>query len=137
MVVDHVVNAQSAIVLVENRKHLLAEPAAIAKLHRPTVILGSDFQEGGKSLRIRLPIGRQLHQDRSQKFPEPIRALEKFPDRVSWLFEPHDMRAVTAELERITEPFGGLPPPSVEGRALRKPIKSVVDLDRVELPGIV
>ena len=47
------------------------------------------------------------------------------------------MRAVAAELERVTETFGSLPPPSVEGRRLRKAIEGIVDFDRVELPGVV
>ena len=109
----------------------------IAKLDRPAVVVGSGFQEGGEPVRVRLPVRRQLHQDWSQEVPEPIRALEKFSNRVSWLFEPHDMRAITAELERITEPFGSLAPPGLEGRGLRKPIEGVVYLDRIKLPGIV
>ena len=137
MIVDHVVNAQSGAVLFENRKHFVAEPTRIAKLNGPAVVLRCGSQEGGEPVWIRFPVGRQLHQDRSQEFAEPIRSSEKSSDGVAGLFEPHDMRAVAAELERVTEPFGSLPPPCLKGFGFRKAIKGVVNLNRVKLSGIM
>jgi hypothetical protein len=106
VIVDHVVNAQSGIVAMQDCEHLFAEPAGISKLDRPAMIFGSGFQECSEPLWIRFPVGWKLHQNRSQEIPEPIGALKKPSDRVSWLFEPHDVRAIAAELERVTKPFG-------------------------------
>jgi hypothetical protein len=96
------------------------------------VVFRRDFQKAGKPFRIRLPVGRQLDQNPSQELLQPVGPLQEFSNRRVGLFEPHDMRPVAAELERIAEAFRGLAAPGLEGRGLRQVIKSVVDLDRIE-----
>src|SRR5262249_20598519 len=100
-------------------------------------ICGSGFEEGGRPLRIRFPVGRQLDEDWSQKLLQTIGTLEKFADGGSGVFKPHDVRAVAAELEPVTKFFGGLASPDIEGRGFRKMIKGIVYLNRVELPRVV
>jgi len=137
MIFDHVMDTECGPVLFENLIHLFAQPARISKLNRPAEILRCGLQERGEALGIYLPFGWQLHEYGTQKLPQPFCASEELSNGRTRLLEPHDMRAVATEFERVAKTRRRLVPPAIKDRGWRQMIKGVVDLHGVKVLGVM
>ena len=67
MIVDHVVDAQSGVVALQDREHFLTKPSGIADFECPAYRAWRRFKEVSEAVRIDIPIWRQLHQNRAEK----------------------------------------------------------------------
>ena len=79
----------------------------------------------------------ELHQDRAETSFKPGGSIEKIAYGRSAVFEPHPVGPVAIELKRVNKTRRGLGFPSIECRGRRQMVKSVVDLDGVEVLSIV
>lgn len=133
----HVVQAESDAVAMEKVEHAVVVPARVAELDNVAISPREHLQECLESLQIHRPAGRQLIQDRSEPGTEMDGTLEKSGDRLFGILELLQMGQEPAGLHRVHEPPGCLIAPPGECRGIGQLVEAVVDLNRIERPGIV
>ena len=82
-------------------------------------------------------MGRQLDQNRSEKFFQSTGHLEKSFDRGARIFQTLHVGAVAAEFQHIAKFRRSLLAPGIKRFRGRQPIEGVVDLDRVKILRVV
>ena len=134
---QQVVDAQGRAVGLQHGVDVLVQPARVAELDRPALAARRGGEEAVEPRGVGLPVRRQLDEDGAEGRAQLAGDLEEALDRFVRILEALDVAAVAAEFQGVFEALRRGLAPVPEGLRPRQVVEGVVDLDAVELAGVV
>ena len=123
--------------LPEQLAQLRREPAVVAGLDRETGPALEGADRALEAVEIDLQARRELEQDRPEPVTEDRGPLHQVVDRPLRLLEAADVAEVPTRLDREPKVVRHRVAPPLEGVGRRHPIERDVQLDRLEVLGVV
>lgn len=137
MILNHVVNAKSGLMMLQNLEYFGAKPALITELHRETQAAWRGCKKLVEPFSVDAPTGRKLDQYRSECLLETLRDGKEVFESRTRLLQPHEVGTVTIEFDGVAKACGSLGFPAIKRCGSGQVIKSIVDLYRIKVAGIV
>ncbi len=122
---------------VQQIERVLLVPACVAKLEDRAVSHGDARDEFFQSRKVLVQVGWKLVENRPEVLAQQARQIEESLDLLGSVAELLDVGDVPAGLDREQKPRRHAVVPVHHRLLLRQVVESVVDLDRVEVLGVV